>query len=501
MDCVTAVKINGQAIAEWNKVSSTAIDVTVPEDLPVGSRIENEENENKIYLETEFKETMEHTIIVLARQPIASDETVANVGKGEEVTLKGQYLSIAETITLKAEGAEEEVTVNELTVNEEGAEIKFIVPSSVKAGKVTATLAPENMNPITWTFNVLGVKPTVDRVSHTLAKAGERIRIYGDNLIDVIKIEFPHADDANIPTASAKVETEDELNEKGEFWYHEAEDGSYQMIDVIIPDGGDQTAGALYVEAGEGNGDYSYAYMNCKENIFISAFDENTDAFTSGKNFSTNQTPSASTNGLWPEAPETIGAFGDWDNNKGIDCTVTASGSDPTVDGSLKESQINFNNSEMRAKAPNGITSCNDLALQFDCFIEHDNAQYSWVTGAMRWKLGNSDRDIQFTPWHKDYDAEHQKDEKYKEVDTDFSAGWKTVTFPLGDNDAYTKDKQLSNITGDAYFRFVFGRFLVPKASNDNNWDAGQTVTDFKIYLGNFRIVPYTKPDIGKTQQ
>lgn len=495
MEYVTDVTVNGQEITEWTIVSSGAIDVAIPENLPVGSRVEDEEKKDKIYLETEFKETMEYRIPVLAHQPVASAEAIASVGKGEEVTLKGEHLGVAETIILQVEGEEESISVDELTINTEGTEIKFVVPSSVKAGVVTAILAPDFLDVVTWKFNVLGAKPTVDRVSHTLAKAGERIRIYGDNLVDVVKVEFPHAGDADIPTASIRVETENELDGKGEFWYHEAEDGSYQMIDVIIPDGGDETAGALYVEAGEGNGDYSCSYINCRENIFISEFDESADAFTSGKNFSKSQFPSVSREGLWPSQPEYVGAFGDWNNGKGIDCTVTASGSDPTVDGSLKESQINFSNSEMRAKAPAGVTNCNDLALQMDCFVEHDGGQYSWITGAMRWKLGNSDRDIQFTPWHKDYNEANKKDEKYKEVDMDFSTGWKTLTFPLGDDDTWTKDKVLSEIVGDAYFRFVFGRFLVPKASGENNWDAGQSVTNFKIYFGNFRIVPYTRPD------
>ena len=55
-----------------------------------------------------------------------------------------------------------------------------------------------------------------------------------------------------------------------------------QTIDVIVPDGGDALPGALYVEAEADNGGYSYSYMNCKDNIFISSFNSNNDAYKSG---------------------------------------------------------------------------------------------------------------------------------------------------------------------------------------------------------------------------
>lgn len=106
-----------------------------------------------------------------------------------------------------------------------------------------------------------GPAPIVDRVSHTLAKAGERIRIYGHNFANVTKVVFPG--DVSVTTKGTGEEPE-----TGTFIINEA--GT--TIDVIVPDGGDALPGALYVEAEADNGGYSYSYMNCKDNIFISSF-------------------------------------------------------------------------------------------------------------------------------------------------------------------------------------------------------------------------------------
>ncbi len=328
-----------------------------------------------------------------------------------------------------------------------------------------------------------GPQPVVDRVSHTMAKVGERIRIYGANFKGVKKIVFP-----GDVEAMTLVESESELDAAGEFWIHSAEDNSYQMIDVIIPEGGDQVAGALYVEAETGNRGYSYSYMNCKDNIFISKFTG--DAYQMGGSniYATNQIVPESNWEMWPGNPENIRTFGDsqdGDNNpdtKGISYAATAE-SDQILDGyKLKTSQFSFSLSKMCEKIPNGITDCDDLAIQFDCYMssEEDNG---WTTGALRWALGYGGDEITYTPWWT------QQPALYDPITVDFSSGWKTLTFPMKDF-KNTSGKKVEEIPdGNGQLKLIFGSFA-PYGEGSR----GTAVTNFLMYMANFRIVPYTKP-------
>ena len=327
-----------------------------------------------------------------------------------------------------------------------------------------------------------GEQPVVDRVSHTLAKAGERIRIYGSHFKNVKRVVFPGEAEA-----ATVVATGSELDTQGEIWIHS--DDNYEMIDVIVPEGGDQTSGALYVEAEKGNGGYSYAYMNCKDNVFISEFNGANDAYGYGSgNISQNNalTPANAAAAPWPAAPAQYRAFPNTaDGIDFIEGTASISG----------DFNFTFVVDEMMAKAPESITSCDDLAVQFDCFMEHDGNQTTWTAGAMRFGLGNftrpegvtnTDRDIQFTPWHPAYG------QPYADVDADFSNGWKTLTFPLKDY-ANVQGKTVGDFTGNGTFKFQFGSFTYP-TFGASNYEAGSDMNGFLIYFGNFRIVSYTKP-------
>lgn len=326
-------------------------------------------------------------------------------------------------------------------------------------------------------------QPVVDRVSHTMAKAGERIRIYGSNFEDVKKVVFP----GNVE-AMTLVESESELDAAGEVWIHSAEDNSYQMIDVIIPEGGDQVAGALYVEAETGNGGYSYSYMNCKDNIFISEFTG--DAYVVGGSniYTTNQIMPTPNWGLWPDKPENIRAFGDpLDNDKnpdtkGISYAATAESDQQLNDNKWKTAQFSFSLPKMCAKITNGITNCDDLAIQFDCYMSSDENN-GWTTGALRWALGYGEDEITYTPWWR------QQSTSYDPIAIDFSSGWKTLTFPMKDF-KNTSGKKVDDIPEEnGQLKLIFGSFA-PYSEGSR----GTAITNFLMYMGNFRIVPYTKP-------
>ena len=477
LDHVADVWINGLLLAEIETVSSAAVNLDVPENILVGANVEYEDDRNTIRMETEFRETIEYSVTIVGKQPVAEDVNFNGVRPGDEVTLKGNNLEAAETLVLKI-GDGDAVAVDAVP-NADGTELTFTIPETATSGEATVTLTLEGLEAVEWTFSVWGEQPTVDRVSHTLAKAGERIRIYGSHFKNVAKVVFP----GNVEAATV-VADEVSLDSKGEIWIHS--DDNYEMIDVIVPEGGDRTAGALYVEAEKGNGGYSYAYMNCKDNVFISEFNGANDAYSYGSgNISQNNalTPANAAAAPWPAAPEKYRAFPN--NAGGIDFT----GGTASISGDFN---FTFSLVEMMEKAPADVVSCDDLAIQFDCFMEHDGGQTTWVAGAMRFGLGTSDRDIQSTPWHSAYG------QPYADVDADFSNGWKTLTFPLKDY-ANTQGKTTSDFTdtgNNRFFRFAFGSFTYP-ATGANNYEAGSDMKGFFIYFGNFRIVPYTKPDVA----
>ena len=473
LDYVTEVYVNGLAVADFAK-TPTAIDFTIPDETPVGSRAG--EDADKIRLVNEFGETLEYDFTIVGHQPTASDEEIAPVKKGETVTLAGAYLGAASEISLKV-GDGEAVSVN-VTPNAEGTQLTFVVPANVASGNATATLSLTGLEPVTWTFAVWGESPVVDRVSHTLAKAGERIRIYGSNFENVRKVVFPGDVEAAVPVGG-----EAELDAKGELWVHSEE--GYDMIDIIIPDGGDQTAGALYVEAEEGNGGYSCPYMNCNDNVFIDSYASGTAYFSANTRLAVDQSETVGISGsLWPESPSLYAAY--------------------PADGTENTSALDSNNSGVYRFKPQvaladlvssiGRVDCGDLAFQFDCWITNSN-DFQWTSGVIRFGFNlpnGSNGECHILPWHKEYE------DKYKEADMDFSTGWKTVTVPLGDlvtmprGTTFGEAVNSLNSENPGGMIVVFGN--IPLMPDGGARDEGEDMNDFRIYFGNFRIVPYAKP-------
>ena len=162
------------------------------------------------------------------------------------------------------------------------------------------------------------------------------------------------------------------------------------------------------------------------------------------------------------------------------------------------ELTFNFYASRMLDKVPADIINCDDLAIQFDCYLENEQDN-QWLTGAIKWNFrlaGSSDHEITFTPWHPNYN------DAYKEVDRSFSEGWKTLTFPLKDfkhvggetvADIKARILTLEGNNNRGFFMFAFAEFDYPTGSG-NNRSRGEAVTNQLFYFGNFRIVPYTKP-------
>ena len=492
LDFVTAVYFNGKQTEEkFISQSAGGITLHIPNDTPLGTNVEADADRNTITVETEFGEKFIYSFVIKGNPPTLAEVrsadgteviTTTTTFGGEVLRLVGTHL---ETVT--------KVYCNGVEMTEFTAEAETIVltlPADLPVGSAVKDESVKNTIRVVSDFGeaVLnlefrGPAPIVDRVSHTLAKAGERIRIYGHNFANVTKVVFPG--DVSVTTKGTGEEPE-----TGTFIINEA--GT--TIDVIVPDGGDALPGALYVEAEADNGGYSYSYMNCKDNIFISSFNSNNDAYKSGGtgDISTTNAEIPSNEDLfWCIKPLNMRTFGDFENgvqHHGLSFDATSNGEESL--GSRKELSFAFNPSIMLEKVSANVTSCDNLAIQFDCYLSNEQSN-KWQTGAIRWNLGLGGNEVTFTPWHPEYE------DVYKEVDMSFSEGWKTLTFPLKEfANAGGKDVSdiMTKVTGkNGSFMFVFGNFDYP-ASSSKNRSRGEAVTNQLFYFGNFRIVPYTKP-------
>ncbi|WP_308756435.1 glycan-binding surface protein [uncultured Bacteroides sp.] len=492
LDFVTAVYFNGkQTTEQFISQSAGSITLHIPNDTPLGTNVETDADRNTITVETEFGEQFIYPFTIKGNPPTLTEVRSA---EGTEVittttTLGGEVLRLVgthlETVT--------KVYCNGVEVTGFEAETESILltlPSGLPVGSAVKDESVKNtirvvsdFGEATLSLEFRGLAPVVDRISHTLAKKGERIRIYGRNFANVTKVVFPG-------DVGVTVKGTGDTPEAGTFIINEA--GT--AIDVIVPEGGDETAGAIYVEAEIGNGGYSYAYVNCEDNIFISTFTKNSDAYDSGGTgdiSTTNALFPSNVSGFWCAKPDKIRAFGDFGNSvvsHGLSYAAT-----PNADDELdnrKELNFRFYVSKMLEKAPGAITSCDELAIQFDCYLENEQNN-QWLAGAIRWNLGLGN-EITFIPWHPKYE------DTYKEVDMSFAEGWKTLTFPLKDF-INVGGKDVSEISSQVVadtkgsFTFIFGNFDYPAGSNKNR-ERGTAVTNQLFYFGNFRIVPYTKP-------
>ncbi|OUO01809.1 glycan-binding surface protein [Bacteroides clarus] len=500
LDFVTAVYFNGKQTGEkFISQSAGGITLHIPNDTPLGTNVEADADRNTITVETEFGEKFIYSFVIKGNPPTLAEVrsadgteviTTTTTFGGEVLRLVGTHL---ETVT--------KVYCNGVEMTEFTAEAETIVltlPADLPVGSAVKDESVKNTIRVVSDFGeaVLnlefrGPAPIVDRVSHTLAKAGERIRIYGHNFANVAKVVFPG--DVSVATKGTGEEPE-----AGTFIINEA--GT--TIDVIVPDGGDALAGALYVEAEADNGGYSYSYMNCKDNIFISHF--NGDAYKDGgtddicKNNAVTPTYTGSS---WCKEPENFRAFGNFRSdamtNK-LSFEANRQSEDDLRKIGKHELTFNFYASRMLDKVPADIINCDDLAIQFDCYLENEQDN-QWLTGAIKWNFrlaGSSDHEITFTPWHPNYN------DAYKEVDRSFSEGWKTLTFPLKDfkhvggetvADIKARILTLEGNNNRGFFMFAFAEFDYPTGSG-NNRSRGEAVTNQLFYFGNFRIVPYTKP-------
>lgn len=97
-------------------------------------------------------------------------------------------------------------------------------------------------------FEIRSSAPTINRVSHTLPKAGEEITVYGIGLVEVSRIVFP-----------GDVEVTQGIT-------YDEEDGEF--FNVTVPEGVSEDGGSIYVETANGVA-YSPAFFNMEKGLIL----------------------------------------------------------------------------------------------------------------------------------------------------------------------------------------------------------------------------------------
>lgn len=454
---IVKIYLNGSEISAENYTidSENLVTITIPENIPVlnlpesnvAIRVVNEFGEEYSY--DSFKIT--GRIPRIDRVTNDSGDDITTVKVNDVVRIYGSEFGNSPKVTLNGVEMESELSEN-------GDCISFTVTENVidgdNSGKLIVTTEHGS---IAYDLKVVFETPVIDRVSHTLPRAGERIVIYGANLGNVKTVVFPGGQEVSIDNAA--------INPDG------------TQIEVVVPKGGDETAGALKVVTSSSAEAYSYSYMNCKAGIFIQKFNGD-----SGHGSGINTTGNLS---------EQVGCISDWPKNPDYYRAIPANGAidyvndgSNDISGSYKFKVSIKINDLVNSGAFTGEEFCDDLAVQFDCYMTPE----VWGGGAIRFTFNSSnEKDVTFIPWHKNYK------EMYKEVDMDFSHGWKTITIPM--NNMQTVSDKLNGLTENTetqgLFKFSFGQF--PYSTSDD-YDRGESMSGFRIYFGSFRIVPYTKP-------
>lgn len=464
---IVKIYLNGSEISTENYTidSENLVTITIPEDilvlnLPesnVAIRVVNEFGEEYSY--DAFKIT--GRIPRIDRVTNGSEDNITEVKVNDVVSVYGSEFGNSPTVTLNGVEMESELSGD-------GDCISFTVTEDVidgdNSGKLIITTEHGS---IAYDLKVVFETPVVDRVSHTLPRAGERIVIYGVNLGNVNKVVFPGEQEVSIDNTAINT------------------DGT--QIEVVVPEGGDVTAGALKVVTSSGAVAYSYSYMNCKAGLFIENFSSGSEAYlTGGKDMSnSNEFTINNIEGEWPKSPDTYRSLKK--NNSG---TINV-GPSYYSGSTLFELVIRFSVPKAFEMAKNGYglsgtELCEDYAIQFDCYMTSDNSD-SWVTTVLDLCLDGTSKAYIMAPWHKDY----LKADSY--IDADFSKGWKTLIVPMSelqDMNGKTFDEMNSFTTASgktSYFRLIGAKY---------GSSSGSDMQNFAFHFGNFRIVPYTKPSV-----
>lgn len=395
-----------------------------------------------------------------------TDSSITQARRGDILRLDGSGFSSAKGFYINGV----KVNVNPVYVTDN--HIVFQIPSNLPFGRDiqdstirnTIRIVTKN-DDFTYKFIIQGASPVITSVSHTLPKEGEIIQIIGQNLRDLTRLTFP----GNISLMADKFTVNQD----------------YTVITCEVPAGATTTPGAIKVQGDNGAAN-SYNYMNRESGIFIENFTNdpvapgetpcNSRPYNYGTNISGTLTAQHPTSGSGPKNPQyyrqvptTPKEVTAEDNVGGFDF-FSCSG----LITALSKSEGVFT----------ATTSVNNLAIQYDVYIP-----VSWTSGFIRLDMSNGNTQFRhdYAPW-----ARGAGDVTPVQMD-----GWTTVTIPLsaltGLNGGKTYQDFINLVSGKGgSIRFINGTY---RDSGGTGY-APRPISGFQYSLGNFRIVPYTKPAV-----
>lgn len=454
-----AVYCNGvKASVNPNYVTEHSILFSIPGGAPAGSKAA-ESVRNTIRLVTDYDDYTFPFTILSTPPGAASDAYSVGVNKELTVSVEEGVLSNDTDVEGDELTASLESTTSNgtLTFNDDGS--FTYVPNNNFSGTDTFTYYAndgqvDSSTPGTVTISVFSA-PVITAVSHTLAKVGETIVIYGTGFADISSVTFPG----------------DITLTEGEFTVN----GNLTAITCVVPAG--VTKGAIKVE-GTGGIAYSYDYMFRNECLIIN--------WNFGQGYS--------------------GSFGDLTPLSGTKTTAFPTGGDPSSPaGGYRHcpntdppstttlpvsngvaSGFNFNPATAAQALINNTgglitasTDCKDLALQMDFYISAP-----WGSGYFK---------VNFKPGTESYSGIIPP--QWATIGNGQGitmTGWLTATLPLQDVpdlESATVQDVIDNLNANGTFTFVNNDLSL----NGTTYTAKE-IPNFQIFLGSYRIVPYVKP-------
>lgn len=452
-----AVYCNGiEATVNPTYVTETSILFYIPSEVPAGINAD-EEVRNTIRLVTDYDD-YSFTFEIHSSRPAANSDSY-KVGVGKPLTVAAE-----EGVLANDTDAEDDLLTailntttahGDITLNADGS-FTYVPAADFEGTDRFTYYANDGMinssSPGTVEITVSN-SSLVSGVSHTLPKAGETIVIYGVDFLDVIRIVFP-----------GDVESTDfSVNEAG------------TEITCVVPSGVGK--GAILVEGSAGSA-YSYTYM-FRDECKIVNWDWGQGY---GGSFGAVSALSGTMSSAIPVGGNPSNPAGyRYGPNTAPPSTTTLPVSDDAAFG------FNFN----PATAANalisntgglitGSTKCSELAMQMDFYISAP-----WGSGYFQTNL---------KPGDDTYSGNFAPEWVTRGGGGDITmTGWYTATLPLGNIPALqsqTLDHFSSALTSNGTFVFMNNDFTL----NGTNYTA-KAINNFQVFMGNFRIVPYVKPD------
>ncbi|WP_291591155.1 glycan-binding surface protein [Bacteroides sp.] len=469
---VRSLSMNGVAIGlEKATISDNALIVDIPEDLPFGVAVGNEENRNKMELVTAYdNKTFDCRVagkqVEISKITDANGTVITEAGRNTVVVIEGKYFTTLQKLSFNGQ------EIVPATV--ESNRITFTVPVDTEhfiigEGELTVVNAFDE-NGISREIKFLGFVPSVTDISYTMPKPGNVIRLTGVNLYRSAKVFFP----------SSTGDKEGVIQDVS---------ADATSMDVLVPEGVGDKAGYIRMESEGSDVLMKGIVIFYEQGVFLREFTDaelklgnpsgSPVAFNKSALYNPDNRPDNDTN---PVNPDYFIRF--------ANSSIPANNSS-TAHGAYLRFSTRSQFEKLLEKTDFEITRetlIKDIAMQVDVYMP-----VSWKTGMLAWRVNkdggglNGSRNINVAPWRVNEPFE-------------FNGEWHTFTYKFTDfildaaseSETMTLGAWLSKyaVTYTTLFTFANGNFMYKSGQTaDPQWNC-VNITDFEMNLANMRLVP-----------